>query len=97
MRNGNTQGWDGWHPGLTVWNFLSYTRIENEHEVRKKILIFYNVAVICTITKVKKRHGLVWAVTINPPEMPINDEARNEAHIASTGARLYYHKKRNGN
>jgi len=26
---------------------------------------------------------------INPPEMPINDEARNEAHIASTGVRLY--------
>jgi len=25
---------------------------------------------------------------INPPEMPINDEARNEAHIASTGVRL---------
>jgi len=26
---------------------------------------------------------------INPPELPINDEARNEAHIASTGVRLY--------
>jgi len=25
---------------------------------------------------------------INPPELPI-DEARNEAHIASTGVRLY--------
>jgi len=25
---------------------------------------------------------------INPPEMPINDEARNEAHIANTGVRL---------
>jgi len=30
---------------------------------------------------------------INPPEMPINDEARSEAHIASTGVRLYQHKK----
>jgi len=26
---------------------------------------------------------------INPPELPIDDEARNEAHIASTGVRLY--------
>jgi len=26
---------------------------------------------------------------INPPELPINDEARNEAHIASTGVRRY--------
>jgi len=32
---------------------------------------------------------------INPPELPIEDEARNEAHIASTGVRLYLHKKRN--
>jgi len=24
---------------------------------------------------------------INPPELPINDEGRNEAHIASTGVR----------
>jgi len=33
---------------------------------------------------------------INPLEMPINDETRNEAHIASTGVRLYWHKKRSG-
>jgi len=26
---------------------------------------------------------------INPPEQPIDDEARNEAHVASTGVRLY--------
>jgi len=26
---------------------------------------------------------------INPPELPIYDEARNEAHIANTGVRLY--------
>jgi len=30
---------------------------------------------------------------INPPELPIDDEARNEAHIASIGVRLYEHKK----
>jgi len=26
---------------------------------------------------------------INPPELPINDEVRNDAHIASTGVRLH--------
>jgi len=26
---------------------------------------------------------------INPPELPMDDEARNEAHIASTSVRLY--------
>jgi len=29
----------------------------------------------------------------NPLEMPINDEARDEAHVASTGGRLCKHKK----
>jgi len=33
---------------------------------------------------------------INQAELPMNDEARNEGHIASTGVRLYYHKKRSG-
>jgi len=37
----------------------------------------------------KNRCGLVCAVMSNPPEMPINDEARNEAYIASTCGRLY--------
>jgi len=26
---------------------------------------------------------------ISPPELPINDKALNEAHIARTGVRLY--------
>jgi len=33
---------------------------------------------------------------INSPELPINVEARNAAHIASTDVRLYQHKKRKG-
>ena len=48
-------GWDGEHLGLTVWNLLNYTRIENAHEVRKKIFVFYYVAVIYTITKGKEK------------------------------------------
>jgi len=26
---------------------------------------------------------------INPPDLPINDEARHDAHIASIGVQLY--------
>jgi len=37
----------------------------------------------------QNRYGLVCAVMINPPELRINDEARNEVHIASTGVRQY--------
>ena len=37
----------------------------------------------------KNRYGLVWAVMINLPELPIIEDARNDAHIASTGVRLY--------
>jgi len=33
---------------------VNYTRIENAHEVRTKIFVFYYVAVICTITKYKE-------------------------------------------
>jgi len=36
------------------WNFLNYT-IENAQEVRKKIFVFYYVAVISTITKAKEK------------------------------------------
>jgi len=43
----------------------------------------------------KNRYGLVWAMMINP-QLPINNEVWNEANIASTGVRLYYHKRRNG-
>ena len=35
----NVCRWDGGHPGLTVWNLLNYTRIENERKVRKKTVV----------------------------------------------------------
>jgi len=43
--------------------------------------------------------GFVWkgeahqsthvATGLNPPELPISEEARNDAHIASTGVKLH--------
>jgi len=47
---------------------------------------FLVVAVKCKITKGKEQ---LCAVMITPIELPINNEARNEAHIANTGVRLY--------
>jgi len=37
----------------------------------------------------QNKYGVVCAVMINPPELPIKDEARNEGHIASAGVRRY--------
>jgi len=39
----------------------------------------------------QNRYGLVSAVTMNPPELPItvNDEVRNDEPIATTGVKLY--------
>jgi len=41
------------------------------------------------LLKGQNRYGLVCAVIINPSELPINNDARNEAYIASTGVRRY--------
>jgi len=39
------------------------------------------------------RYGVVSAVSISPPELPIIEEARNDTHISTTRVRLYQHKK----
>jgi len=67
-------------PRVNSLKFVNYTIIENAHKVRKKIFNFY-VTVICTTTRGQNRYGLVCVVITNPPELPINEEARNEAHI----------------
>ena len=76
-------GWDGGHPWLTVWNFLNYTRIEYANWVRK-ITFFIMWLLYVQLLVGQNSYGLVWAVMINLPEMPINDEDRNDAHIANT-------------
>ena len=83
--------WDGRQPGLRGLKLVNDTRIENAHKVRKKIFVFYYVAVTVYVQLLsrKNRYGLLWATMINSPKLSINDEARNEAHIASTEVRLY--------
>jgi len=45
----------GWQtPRVDSLKLANYPRIENAHKIRKKIFVFYYVAVICTITKRKK-------------------------------------------
>jgi len=64
-------------------------RVENANRVRKKIFLFIMWPLYVQLPSRKNRYGLVCAIMINPPELPIDDEAGNEAHIASTGVRLY--------
>jgi len=71
----------GGHPGLTVRNLLNYTRIEMKFA---RLFSFFIIWLLNAQLLRGKRYRLVWAVMINPPEMPTNDES----HIASTGVRL---------
>jgi len=79
-------GCDGGHPGVTVWNLLNYTGIENVHKARMKTFAFYYKAVMynyCGATEqmracVSRYDESAWTC---------NDEARTDAHIASTGVR----------
>jgi len=46
----------GWHtPTVDSLKLVNYPRIENAHKIRKKIFVFYYVAIICTITKGKEQ------------------------------------------
>jgi len=56
---------------MTVWNLLNYARLQNAHKLRKKTFA-YCVTVVCTNIGEQNRNGFVWAVMINPPEVPIN-------------------------
>jgi len=42
-------------PTVDSFKLVNYTRIENPRKVRKKIFVFYYVAVICTITRRKEQ------------------------------------------
>jgi len=42
----------------------------------------------------QKRYGLVLTVMINPPELPINEKAWNDAHIATIDVPLYWRTPR---
>ena len=52
-------GWDGGHPGLTVWNLLNYTKIENAHKVRMKTFVFHYGLLYVQRLGGQKRYGLV--------------------------------------
>jgi len=58
-------------------------------EQREKTFVVHYVAIICTTNGETEQMRACGVVMIHPPELPINDEARNDARIASTGVRLY--------
>jgi len=57
--------------GLTVWNLLQCTRIENAHKLRKIIFDFYYVAVICTTSLGTEQIRACVSFYDQPPELPI--------------------------
>jgi len=79
--------WDGRHSELTICNLQTTRELRMRIKYARKLSCLYYVAVIRTTTRGKNRHEPMWAIMINLPELPINDEGRKEAHIASTGAR----------
>jgi len=63
--------WDGGHPGLTIWNLLNYTRIENAKMRKARVFIMWLWYV--QLLGEQNRYELEWAVMINPPELPMRD------------------------
>jgi len=43
----------------------------------------------CFVWRAEAQQSTPLATGLNPPELPISDEARNDAHIASTGVKLH--------
>ena len=80
-------GWNGGHPGLTVWNLQTTHELRMRINYARKIFVFFMWLLCVQLLRRKNRYGLVWAIMISPPELPVNDEALNEAHIARTGVR----------
>ena len=82
-------GRDVRHPGLTVWNLQTAQELRMRIKYARKFSFLVMWLLNVKLLKGKNRYGLVWADMIHPPELPVNDEARNEALIASTGVQLY--------
>ena len=58
--------------------------------MQEKFIFYYvTVSLIYTTTGGAEQIRGCVAVIINPLTLPISDNARNDAHIASTGVRLY--------
>jgi len=91
----NVCGGDGGHP-VDSSKFVNYTIIENAHKVRKIIFVFLCGCYMYNCWEDRTDTGLCEPLWSSRLKLPINDEARNEAHIASTGVRRYKYKKRNG-
>jgi len=80
----------GWRtPRVESLKLVDCTGIEYAHTYARNFSFFIMWLLYVQLLSRKNRYGLVRSIMINPPELPIDDEARNEAHIASTGVRLY--------
>ena len=87
-RHQNVCGEDGRYPGLQFKICKLHNNWECASSTQEKFCFFMWLLYV-ELLEGQNRYELVCAVMINPPELPIYDEARNEAHIASTGVRRY--------
>jgi len=70
-------------------NLKTTQKLRMRIKCARNFLFFIVWLLYVQLLRGKNRYGLVWAVMINPPELPINDYARNDANITSTGVKLY--------
>jgi len=80
--------WEWRTPRVDSLKFVNYAIIENAYKVRKKIFVFLCGGEMYNCWGTEQIRACVCRV-INPLELSINDEARNETHIVSTGVRRY--------
>jgi len=78
----DTQGWqfETWQTTQELGMRMKYAR---------KPLFFIMWLLYVQLLTGQNGHGLVWAILIHPPGLPIYYDAQNDVHIASAGVRLY--------
>ena len=71
----------------SLWISISsckFTILPNIQPASRIVIISASVIYV-QLLEGQEGYRLLWAVMINPPELPVNVEARNHAHISSTG------------
>ena len=76
--------------GLQFETLLNNTRIENAEKVRKKTFVFFAIWLLYVqLLGAEQIRACVSRTYVQSAWLPINDEGRNDALIASTVVRLY--------
>jgi len=55
---------------------------------------YFNLGTLGLCLEGETHQSTPMATGLNPPELPISDEVRNDAHIATTGVKLHWRTPR---